>query len=889
MSPPHAYTTGVISSMHHSDDEDDDICPICEGACTCNNNKLAPPVAVPVASTSRQTHTQIPLQSLSSPPIPTHPVTAAPLKIKLTIPATLLARARLSTSSALPPTIKKFTKSHSQAKRLGRPAKAVARASPYASPPSQKRVKSAPKSKFKGKGTTGKPSKRKVTVGSDDDYTPNGADTAALRRSHNSDADGLVTAFSSFVRDQDDTPFPTFVSADESSSVEESSAGSSSSDSEESDLTDFSDSSIEAEEENYILRQEQQRAHAHDKARVKRELLGDGVMKRKELRNDWEIHSRKKSVGPSDDEMDVDSDETEDEAEEGVEEADGNGEDDEDEADGRPTRGSYAGIGTGWSDDESSFDADLFLAGLSDSDSGPDLPSLPDQGAATADGDDSSLELDPTSLAHGVFEITEGWDGSVIFTNGLQDGQGLLDWDFEANAAQLLIEAAAISEASSASDTDIRMSDGEGDMGDSEDADDSLEEVESNDGDTTEEELVDERGLPTARAMRLFRPPVTPLSSINPLSTMSPGPRVQDVFSHQSPKPSDILAGRGFGDDDEEDAPEPPMSEIGSIILSASSDRGTPRFPLMGMFEASSSDFLRRAVIDGSCHDAPSPFQRTRRRRLSESVSARSISRGRGRSQSLSHASNAMSPTPFGIVLPALSDNPTLPTSPDLPLTEPIRLDDVLDTSILDSDPIDAPSTPVKSYSIIGEPDTSATEDGGHHLQSLDRWDRIPMGTFRRTREIGPLSDGPSDLTFGGAIRSSPFSGVWPSDRNSNQESGSPSKKGKGKKNRSQNRMGVVISPVIMPVRDRDGDHTPTGHASGQNSHNPLHSKSRKDKESRRDKTLKRKSLMGTATGRRPPQYFHNHGHHPNAKGRASGSMQRAGFFSGGSVPPLNL
>ncbi|KAH9066623.1 hypothetical protein EDB87DRAFT_1553312, partial [Lactarius vividus] len=675
--------------------------------------------------------------------------------------------------------------------------------------------------------------------------------------------------------------FPTFVSADEFSSANESSAGSSSS-SEESELTDFSDSSIADEEENFIRTTEEQRARAHDKARVKRELLGDGLAKRKERQTDWEIRSRTKSVSPSDNDMDVDSDESDDEAEEGAEDAEDNEGEDEDEDDVGPARRPYVGIATGWTEDEeSSFDADLFFAGLNDSDSGPEPSTIHGQNAAVdTDEDSSSLDVEPSSLTQGVFEITEGWDGSVIFTNGLQDGQGLLDWDFEANAAQLLTEATATSDHGSGSDADVRMSGSEADMGDGEN--DSLEEVESNDGDTTEEELVDEDGLPTARAMRLFRPPVAQFYSINPLSTMSPGPHAQDAFSNQSPQPSDILAGHGFADEDE-DVPEPPMSEIGSTLLSASSDRGTPRFPLMGTFEASGTDSLRRAVIDGSQHTVPSPFQRSCRRRFSGSVSARSASRTRDRSLSLSYASFTMSPTHFG--LPSLSDDPIL-TSPCLPLTEPIRLDDVLDTSILDSDPADAPATLSKPYDIIGEPETSTTDDRERHLQNLSRWDRVPMGTFRHTRESGHVSDGPSNLAYGDIIRSSPFNGVWSSDRGHNKPSGSPSKKGKGKRKGSLN---MVISPVILPVRDRDGDHTPNGPTIGQNNHNPLHSKPRKDKESRRDKMLKRKTLMGTAIGRRHQQQHHSHGHHPNSKGRASGSIQRPGVFSGGSVPPLSL
>ncbi|KAI9511549.1 hypothetical protein F5148DRAFT_974912 [Russula earlei] len=715
-----------------------------------------------------------------------------------------------------------------------------------------------------------------MIVSGTDSHTRSGANPPSSRRSHDTRAGCSAKAYSQFIQNQS---FPTFVSADEFSSANESSAGSSSS-SEESELTDFSDSSIAEEEECFIRTSEEQRARAHDKARIKRELLGNRMMKNKEPRNDWEIRTRKKSVGTSEDNMDVDT-ETDDEAEDGSEEDEGlHGEDDEDDT--AAARGSYVGIATGWSEDEeSSFDADLFFAGLSDSDSGPEITIAHNEVEAATEED---VDIGPSALTHGIFEITEGWDGSVIFTNGLQDGQGLLDWDFEANAAQLLIEAHPMSESNSGSD--VRMSGSEGDMGDSEDETDGLEEMESNDGDTTEEELVDDHGLPTARAMRLFRPPVPPLFSINPLSTMSPGPRVRDVLSNPSPRPLDILAGHEFSDDDD-DAPEPPMSEISSVVLSASSDRGTPRFPVMGMFEALKNESLRRAVIDGSRRAVPSPFQRNGRRHPSESVSVRSISGSRDRSLSLSHASFVPSPTLFR--LPNLSDEPALLTSPalPLPLAENICLDDVLDASILDSDPMDALSAHGQPYDTIGDPEASATDDGERHLQSLSRWDRIPMNTFRHTRETRPPSDSPGELAYGSIIRNSPFNGVWTSDRSHHQPSSSPSKKGKGKKKGSRNRADMVISPVIMPVRD--SDHTSTGHTIGQTGHGPLHSKPRKDKESRRDKMLKRKTLMGTSIGRRHQQHHHAHSHHPNLKGRASGSIQRTGVFSGASVPPLNL
>ncbi|KAI0060942.1 hypothetical protein BV25DRAFT_1839279 [Artomyces pyxidatus] len=890
MSRPHAYTIGM-PPLHQPDEDDDDICPICEGACTCNSQSNPAP---PQPSTSRSTSTY-PISSRSSPPttaLATPPSAPhGPLKIKLTVPASLLARARLHavpTTSGSSSTPKKLSGAAetSGPKRRGRPPKAVAAARAAAFTDALKGKKPVtPRSK--PRDTIGKPSRRKTvpTAASDDDYFPAGAVPQSLRRP-SADAED----FHAF-EDEDDLDetrslqFPTFVSAVSSSSADESSSSASASDGEDSELSDFSDSSIENEEEQFIQAEEQQRVH--NKARVKRELLGDGAMKWKERQNAWEIQTRKKSVDPSGDEMDVDSDETE---EDGDDDADGeDGEDDEgedeDEDDVHLPGAAYAGIATGWSEDEeSSFDAELFFAGLTDSESGPDGADAQDRDD-TADedeiDDETMLQLNAVALAaQGIFEVTEGWDGSVIFTNGLQDGQGLLDWDFEASAAQLVEAAGSFSTTTSGSDTDMQMSDGVSNMGDSEDEEDGLEEMESDDGETTEEELVDAQGLPTPRAMRLFRPPTTPLSSINPMSTMTPGARSRNAGAHRdSPKPADILAGMFWDEDsDDRDSPSPPIHDVASMSL-RSPDRGTPKHPSMGTFSV--GDSLRRAVIDGSHkQDLPSPFPRHRKRRFSESISGRSLSRSRDRSLSLSHTSSTFSPSPFGLL--DASDDAPPPSSPSLTPAEPIRLDDVLDASLLDSDPFDNPAH-VASSSTAGDPETSAAEDAERHLQSLSRWDRIPMGTFRRTRESGLMSDSAAELTYGGMLRSSPFSGMWQDGKDGGPSSSPLARKNKASKKNAKGSMDVVISPVILPMRD--GDHTPTN---GQGGYTPPHSKPRKERESRRDKMLKRKSMMGSASGRRPQQQYHHHGHHPNAKGRAAGSVQR-GFFGGGSVPPLNL
>jgi len=240
MSPPHTHTSGVVSSVHQLDEDDDDICPICEGDCTCNN-KASPPIPTPLPSSSRQTHIQTLPQALPSPSLHTHTTVAAPLKIKLTIPATLLSRTRLPTSEDHPaPSIKqnKSADAHNRTKRIARPQKIASRTTSHPGTIPKVKDKRVPKPPSSAKDTTEELLKRHMIVSGTDNRTRSGADPAS-RRSHDTSAGNSVKAHGRRIQNQ---RFPTFVSADEFSSANESSAGSSSS-SEESELTDdFSDS-----------------------------------------------------------------------------------------------------------------------------------------------------------------------------------------------------------------------------------------------------------------------------------------------------------------------------------------------------------------------------------------------------------------------------------------------------------------------------------------------------------------------------------------------------------------------------------------------------------------------------------------------------------------------
>ena len=533
------------------DDDDNDICPVCDGDCTCRPH---------------------PVELDTSPILQHH----APLKIKLTVPQSMLAN-----RFKVPPIT-----NQSDIDDLGSSSTA---STPPPPPRRRRRPPKAPRSHIKCKSifVKQKTPLAKSRLTKDKKVAAAISRKVAATKRRGRDRSETVDSRDTYDGDDDDDRFPTFVSASALSSL--------SSDSDSSSMDGFeTDSEIEAEEEKFILDQ------VRDKARVKRELLGDDVQPKRIQNNNWVIRPRKKSVGPSDGEMDVDSDATvdDDDNDEGDEDEDEG--DDEDETDGRGVGAGYVGLATGWSeDDESSFDADLFFANLSGSDSS----STPTSGAED-DADPSDMEAVVTDLLPHLrqglenlpFEVTESWDGQIVFTNGLKDGQGVLDIDFEIDAAQFMVYS---SPSSGDGDSDVDMI--HSDRGYEEDLD-------GGEGDTTDEELVGENDLPNERAMQLFSFPLS-VSAINPLSTVSPavspGPRSRRPLTGilSSPKPADILAGRVFWESDEpDDVDDTPRKGAG---------------PRKGCFAPNSE--TRTAVIDDSHKAVPSPhpsFRRDKSRRV---------------------------------------------------------------------------------------------------------------------------------------------------------------------------------------------------------------------------------------------------------------------------------
>ncbi len=207
------------------------------------------------------------------------------------------------------------------------------------------------------------------------------------------------------------------------------------------------------------------------------------------------------------------------------------------------------------------------------------------------------------------------------------------------------------------------------------------------------------------------------------------------------------------------------------------------------------------------------------------------------------------------------------------------------------------------------------------HMQNLRRWDRIPMNTFRKSRAVAgepdlviPMPDKmgvaswpsptsrvprPADgFSYGSAagamLRGSSLSTAL-FNGDSSTETGMVDASGRSKQRRrttGKGRASVLISPVIMPLGDRDGDRTPTNE--GQQPYQSYASQQqalmraaniKSRKELRREKKRQRQVGAGSPASQHL-QHQHHHNHFPNGKSRGFNSSQRS--FSG-SIPTLSI
>ncbi|KZT70720.1 hypothetical protein DAEQUDRAFT_810328 [Daedalea quercina L-15889] len=932
MPASHSVIVGVATGANplSLEDDEDDICPVCESECTCQNRSRPSQTSNTSASAASA------LSTSTFNGSPTTPSASASglqsLKIKLTLPPNLkhrphhvhapsgtgvnpsrnhVAPSSSATTEQSPHPIPTGISAHHLAlgvdysvpKRRGRPPKAVVAAreaakaalaaqnasgGAYSYDPSNGSAgRSASAQAYTGKGKHPAkyiPKKPSRTVKKAPKQT---GKTTTARRTF---VKGLPRSLSSadYSDDGRSTAYPTFVSAASSSSRSSSSESSDS----ESSLSSL-DSDIE-EETRLIVQADA------NKPQARKASGSDGGHKR------WEIRPRQRSVGFGHEDADVESDVSsdggseasgEDTDNEGDREDDvdadteGGGledvdlEDDDEETSSRIGITYSDGRGAGWSDDEeSSFDADLFFANLdgsSDSDSSPESHSLHPfasasdfelSGSLSADEEDALflMDFDPSvqvRRGQGEFEfglelgeLSFGWDGQVFFTSTAHQPTR----DF---GSQL--------------QDDVEMRDETEDetQQDTEDDSATIDEVmlEESDGETTEDELIGPDGLPNSRAMMLFRWP-TAVSTVDPQFTISqsasPAPQLPPDASesmrialasyagHQgspAPTPADILAGRVSAEEMEE-----MEMERSYAAAQTPARKRTGGGPAMGEFASPGRGAQASAVIDGKGPSIPSPFPR------SKSV------RKRCHSTTAPHSNDPTSSvveTPSESVLSSTqSSEEVVPESQletsDISSAEVIDLDDVLDASFLDSEPM---SQEHEAQSGVEASAMSPSVSGA----LLSRWDRIPMATFRRTREINKMDGSASDtgLSVFGGLGSSIDALLTPT-KPADKKTISTRRRGKTR--------GSSALSLPFDVATRDGERTPT-------STSPQHGLRPPKKELRREKAMMKRKMMSKPLPPRHQAQFRTHNHHPNFKSRASGSMQRMNSFAGSSSPSFGL
>ena len=635
MSSAHSHT----QTPPVNQDDEGDICPICESECTCDNNKLS------IAPQKHRLPTPLKLKVAASSS--SNPKPSGSNKQIRSKPS-----ASTSTNSHLPqtgqfsvadPRLKSHLLDPNLPKRRGRPPKVVvaaraalaattAASAPSSSPeriagPSTrpkpkfltKATKHYPKSKVRGANTT-KPSlvRRKHKV--DDSYHPKGL---VRRRPHVEDRDASDEGDDFLLEDDDDVEpsapldLPTFISASSSSS--DSSSLSSLSTSEDSDSEGIE---MEQEEEQNIMdsEDEKERKARKDKARVRRELLGENDPRQSgrshHNSNRWDIKPRKRSVSASDGEADVDMDaESGDTTESEDEDQDAVVADDEEELDaigvdrdGRRKLGvSFAGVVTGWSDGEdSNYDADLFFANLDGSGSDSGSNAAVEMSSMDADGEDgdqgSGDEIAEAMTLAAAAGLYDGWGGPIVFSPCDVDVEMDLSPSPKPSRRRRMTSSIVTTddERVGRQPTDPTV----GGRGDHLEEDNGIDLAES-DGETTEGELIGADGLPNARAMMLFKWPVS-VGAVDPKNTLTPGRRGNGPTPRHSTPQHD--------EDDLDDGSDKSLDGIRTPDDRRSRVPRTPRGPVAGTFQLTpqTAETTKTAVITGRQPALPSPYPRPR-------------------------------------------------------------------------------------------------------------------------------------------------------------------------------------------------------------------------------------------------------------------------------------
>lgn len=151
---------------------------------------------------------------------------------------------------------------------------------------------------------------------------------------------------------------------------------------------------------------------------------------------------------------------------------------------------------------------------------------------------------------------------------------------------------------------------------------------------------------------------------------------------------------------------------------------------------------------------------------------------------------------------------------PPPPLSAPIELTDVLDSSFLNQEELDA----------VNDGTTADEEDAMDQstLKNLNRWTRVPMGTFRHARAFGSIGnevelaqlqahhppESPHTISDGFSYGATPTGPPVKSGTALWSDGIEPpittSSKGKAKAFVKHRARKVIISPVLLPIKDEE-------------------------------------------------------------------------------------
>ena len=238
---------------------------------------------------------------------------------------------------------------------------------------------------------------------------------------------------------------------------------------------------------------------------------------------------------------------------------------------------------------------------------------------------------------------------------------------------------------------------------------------------------------------------------------------------------------------------------IGAISPAASAN-GPIGIPLMGSFTRDAADPERVAVIDGTGKAAPSPFVRRglargrsrgtdrgsiKKRTFGQSPAASPVGRPRYSSVPASSRFGSMRGSPMH---PNMRHEPfereDTPSDVEI-MIEPISIDDVLDVDALHHYTHD-----------IDHQAISESHEPPRHLRNLQRWERVPITTFRRSRHTGDATiPSPSHQAAAG-----PFRGSFSSPSMASTLAGAST----GPLGYPH---GMIVSPILEAVHEQSYNH----------------------------------------------------------------------------------